>query len=340
MGDVNAVNGAGTLTISQATGDQLRPSDDAGLGAIIRVGPGRRSEAIERLVGTIAGDRVAVDRFLHYAKANAIRLDGLWSRLDQAGSIAFSVLVVPSAGRTAMVFSSRPASPRRIPAITGLIDHACGQLGGWNVNLAQALIEPAERAEREAFTSAGFLELSLLSYLERPLSRTDAVPAPQWPPGVRIEPYAETLHDDLVRALEESYERTLDCPGLYGLRTTDDIIAGHMATGQFVQSLWTLLRMADKPAGALLLNPFPGHRTAELVYLGLAPAARGRGLGRQLLRYGLGLLKKRRERTLTLAVDEHNTPALALYRSEGFRPLAQRVALIRPLGRPPDRPAR
>ena len=340
MGDVNAVNGAGTLTISQATGDQLRPSDDAGLGAIIRVGPGRRSEAIERLVGTIAGDRVAVDRFLHYAKANAIRLDGLWSRLDQAGSIAFSVLVVPSAGRTAMVFSSRPASPRWIPAIAGLIDHACGQLGGWNVNLAQALIEPAERAEREAFTSAGFLELSLLSYLERPLSRTDAVPAPQWPPGVRIEPYAETLHDDLVRALEESYERTLDCPGLYGLRTTDDIIAGHMATGQFVQSLWTLLRMADKPAGALLLNPFPGHRTAELVYLGLAPAARGRGLGRQLLRYGLGLLKKRRERTLTLAVDEHNTPALALYRSEGFRPLAQRVALIRPLGRPPDRPAR
>ncbi len=340
MGDVNAVNGAGTLTISQATGDQLRPSDDAGLGAIIRVGPGRRSEAIERLVGTIAGDRVAVDRFLHYAKANAIRLDGLWSRLDQAGSIAFSVLVVPSAGRTAMIFSSRPASPRRIPAIAGLIDHACGQLGGWNVNLAQALIEPAERAEREAFTSAGFLELSLLSYLERPLSRTDAVPAPQWPPGVRIEPYAETLHDDLVRALEESYERTLDCPGLYGLRTTDDIIAGHMATGQFVQSLWTLLRMADEPAGALLLNPFPGHRTAELVYLGLAPAARGRGLGRQLLRYGLGLLKKRRERTLTLAVDERNTPALALYRSEGFRPLVQRVALIRPLGRPPDRPAR
>ncbi len=340
MGDVNAVNGARLLTISQTKGDQLRPSDDNGLGAIIRVGPGRRSEAIERLVGTISGDRVAVDRFLHYAKANAIRLDGLWSRLDRAGGIAFSVLVVPSQGRTAMVFSSRPASSRRIPAIAGLIDHACRQLGGWNVNLAQALIEPAERAEQEAFTSAGFTELSLLSYLERPLSRSDAVPAPQWPPGVRTEPYAETLHDDLVRALEASYERTLDCPGLYGLRTTADIIAGHMATGQFVQSLWTLLRMADEPVGALLLNPFPGHRTTELVYLGLAPAARGRGLGRQLLRYGLGLLRKRRDRTLTLAVDERNTPALALYRSEGFRPLVQRVALIRPLGRPPDRPAR
>ena len=69
----------------------------------------------------------------------------------------------------------------------------------------------------------------------------------------------------------------------------------------------------------------------ELVYLGLAPGARGRGLGRQLLRHGLGLLHERRERSVTLAVDSRNTPALSLYESEGFRPAVQRAALIRSL---------
>ena len=163
------------------------------------------------------------------------------------------------------------------------------------------------------------------------LSSSDAVPAPQWPSSVRIEPYAETLHDDLVRALEASYERTLDCPGLYGLRITADILAGHQATGDFDPALWTLLYVDDRPAGVMLLNAFPAHRTVELVYLGLAPFARGRGLGRQLLRHGLAQLKKRRERTLTLAVDDRNTPALALYASEGLRPIVKRVAMIRSL---------
>jgi ribosomal-protein-alanine N-acetyltransferase len=82
----------------------------------------------------------------------------------------------------------------------------------------------------------------------------------------------------------------------------------------------------------LLLNRSPASNTIELVYLGLAPAARGRGLGRQLLRHGLHLLGRREERAITLAVDEQNDPALALYRGEGFRRVLRRIALIRPLG--------
>ena len=116
------------------------------------------------------------------------------------------------------------------------------------------------------------------------------------------------------------------------MRLTEDIVAGHMATGTFDPALWTLLYVDEQPAGAVLLNPFPAHRTVELVYLGLAPFARGRGLGQQLLRHGLSLLTGRHERTLTLAVDRLNTPAIAMYVSEGMRPIVQRSGLIRPLG--------
>jgi ribosomal protein S18 acetylase RimI-like enzyme len=139
------------------------------------------------------------------------------------------------------------------------------------------------------------------------------------------------MDGELGTILERSYEQTLDCPGLYGLRRTEDIIAGHKATGRFDPSLWTLLYVDDEPAGVILINPFPGHKVTELVYIGLAPFARGRGLGRQLLRHGLCLLQGRRERSISLAVDQRNTPALALYAAEGFHPAVQRVAVIRSL---------
>ena len=118
---------------------------------------------------------------------------------------------------------------------------------------------------------------------------------------------------------------------LFRSREPQDILAGHRATGNFDPSLWTLLRIDAEPVGVVLLNPFPEQRTIELVYLGLAPVIRGRGRGRQLLRHALRLLHGRRERIVTLAVDEQNAPALRIYRAEGFRDELRRVALIRPL---------
>ncbi len=319
------------MTVSQVNPGQLRPPGDRG-GPIVQIGPARRREAIERLLGSSREtSRTATDRFVHFAQTNAVRLDGLWARLGPDGAIVASVLAVPSPGRTAMMFATHPADDQEVPGIAVVIDHACRALRGWDVHLAQVLLDPAEALERRAFLEGGFDELARLSYLERTLSRHEMPLPPSWPPGTSIEPYRDALAAALSEALEASYRQTLDCPGLYGLRRTEDIVAGHRATGEFDCDLWTLLRLEGRPAGAILLNPFPAHRTVELVYLGLAPEARRRGLGRQLLRHGLHLLRGRRERTLTLAVDQRNEPALALYRSEGLRPVVERIALIRPV---------
>jgi len=320
------------MSISHANPDQLHPPEGDNPDHIMQVGPGRRSEAIERLVSTTGGnDRAAAERFLHYAGTNSVPLDGLWACQGPDGRLQFSVLAVPSPGRTAMFFASHPRTGPEVSPVSRLIEHACEFVDEQDVQLAQALLEPGEQLERQAFIGAGFTELAILSYLERPLSRTNPSSPPQWPSDTRVAAYRQDLREELIGVLDASYEHTLDCPGLYGLRKTDDILAGHQATGEFDPALWTLMYIGDRPAGAMLLNAFPAHRTVELVYLGLAPFARGRGLGRQLLRHGLAQLKRRRERTLTLAVDDRNTPALALYESEGLRPIVKRVALIRSL---------
>jgi ribosomal protein S18 acetylase RimI-like enzyme len=96
---------------------------------------------------------------------------------------------------------------------------------------------------------------------------------------------------------------------------------------------WHLLRVDGRDAGALLLNRTREGTTIELVYLGLTADVRGRGLGRTLLTFGLAALDGDPARTIVLAVDRANLPAVGLYRRSGFRFALRRIALVRPVPR-------
>jgi ribosomal protein S18 acetylase RimI-like enzyme len=226
-------------------------------------------------------------------------------------------------------------SPARTDAescrASALIDTVSGGLTSAGVHLAQTLLDVHDRDEEDVFARAGFHRLATLSYLERPLRARVAPTAPQWPGDITLQGYQPSLHGTLIEVLDASYEQTLDCPGLRGCRETSDILDGHRAAGAFDASLWTLLLIDDRPSGALLLNPAVDGSGIELVYLGLAPWARGRKLGQRLLRHGLLQATRRPERVMTLAVDEANAPALALYQREHFRPVLRRGAMIRSL---------
>jgi mycothiol synthase len=304
-------------------------------GEIVRVEPRQVPAAIERLVsgrGSMA--KAQADRFLAFAQAQGIRLDKVWARVGPEGAFESTVVAIANPGRTAVMFATACRTSDDVEPLAKLIDAACQGLSGGDLDLAQVLLEPHEHDLAQAYRLGGFEDLARLSYLERPLRARPGRPPPiiEWPAGVEVRPYdPETMHAAMCRVLDLSYEGTLDCPGLRGKRRTADILAGHQGTGAFEPALWTMLYRDGEPAGALLLNPAPASRSVELVYIGLGPAVRGMGLGRLLLRHGLSLLRTRSERTLTLAVDDENKPAFALYRSEGFRTVLRRLALIRPL---------
>lgn len=303
------------------------------LGGGSREGPTRRGRGIgARAAGDPEdGGTVAAERFVAFSSANKIRLDAMWALLDDRDGIVATLLAVPNPGRTAILFTTVPADRREIPPLAGLIRHACDELKPMEVDLAQVLLEPRQLLQRDALVAAGFTQLARLSYMERPLRTRRRVPTPEWPADVTIEPYDETQRPDLLAVLDASYVETLDCPGLRGLRRTEDILDGHVGTGEYDPALWTIMRIDGRAEGALLLSRSPASEAIELVYIGLAPPARRRGLGRQLLRHGLHRLAERPERSITLAVDDANHPAIALYRSEGFHVVLRRIALIRSL---------
>ncbi|MEV4337351.1 GNAT family N-acetyltransferase [Streptomyces sp. NPDC049590] len=85
--------------------------------------------------------------------------------------------------------------------------------------------------------------------------------------------------------------------------------AGDARTGRRLLGYIRLARPTPLAANAHVLQ-IQGFAVAE--------EARGRGVGRALIRAAAGLARERGARRLTLRVLGHNTPARGLYESEGF----------------------
>jgi ribosomal protein S18 acetylase RimI-like enzyme len=147
--------------------------------------------------------------------------------------------------------------------------------------------------------------------------------------------FGPATEDEFRVVLQATYHESLDMPELEGIRSLDDILASHRAGGRFVASRWQVGRLQAEPAAAavLLLSEIPDRDAWEVAYLGLTPAARGRGLGRAVLAHALATAAAHVPR-LELAVDIRNHPATRLYRMAGFTPFDQRAVHLASLAGP------
>lgn len=314
--------------------DPAGPSPEGPAFDIVRVDARLQEKAAARLVAFSSTDRTAGRRFLDAAKTHAIDLTHFWASVSRSkGAVREACLLVPGSGQTAMAFLSNPAAPDSQRELGAVADRACRSLEGFR--LAQALVEPAETGAQAALLSAGFTRLDELLYLRRPRPAPaefdPAAEAARLPDAVTLTTWSPGDDAALESALEASYIDTLDCPELCGLRPLTDVIASHRATGQWDPRLWWIVREHGTPRGAVLFNPCPDQSSIELVYLGLGPTLRGRGLASALLRIGLSALARREEAAVTCAVDARNTPARRLYERAGFVEFGRRVALVRAL---------
>lgn len=310
------------------------------------VAPGRWIEAAERMVsGSGSVRRSAARRLVDSAPAHGIDLSLMRATTDPAGRIRQVALPVVGSGRTVMLFISRPG-PRatlgteehqdreRVAAVEAACQ-AARAAHGHGVVLAQALPDPSEPWAERTYRAAGWLCVGSLSYLHRPLRLEDDQPA-AFPGGVEARalrgPGGADDMPALRDVLERSYVDSLDCPGLTGLRSIDDIIQSHQATGAFSPDRWWIAWEDGRALGCALFNHCPSQRSVELVYLGVVPEARGRRLGKALLTHGILGSRSLPADEVACAVDQRNAPAIALYRSVGFSEFASRTAFVRPLG--------
>jgi ribosomal protein S18 acetylase RimI-like enzyme len=244
----------------------------------------------------------AVDQLRLVAALRSAKTVGLARAMTQAGATA---LVWPP-----LMVPGEPPS-----TATGLLSALTSELQQSGMCLAQALLESETEAETAPFLAAGFTRTTELLYLVS-LEST----FPQVSPGGELQfmPFTQSDPARLARLVEATYQGTLDCPELNGVRRNDDVLAGYRATGVFHPDRWLIATHAGREVGCLLLADHPGANQWELVYVGLVPECRGRGWGMALVRQAQWLAGRAKVPQLVLAVDARNAPAIACYAQAGF----------------------
>ncbi len=200
-----------------------------------------------------------------------------------------------------------------------LVRHGLARLRGQGARFVQCLLPPEDAALAPALTRNGLHNpTALLLMRHRRPERGDAShqPPPAWP--LTYQTYSASTAEYFAATLLRTYEGTLDFPELNGIRSAAAILEGHKAHGVFNPALWLLALQDGIPVGMVMLTEIPEVGEWELAYLGVVPEARGRGVGRALVRKALHEARSHGAAQLTVAVDRRNHIARELYRREGF----------------------
>jgi ribosomal protein S18 acetylase RimI-like enzyme len=241
------------------------------------------------------------------------------------------------------------AVPRLVagePHETGhqLLAAAAEDLQSRRAAVAQGLLDVGAEDDIRHFRDAGYQHLASLVYLAdseaalagEPAPAAAAAAAAAQEASLHFEPvsFDERGWRRLIEIVDRTYEGTLDCPGLNGVRETRDVLEGYRYGAQFVPAGWLFVRQAAgakvRDAGCLILARHD-EGLFELVYMGLVPEARGRGLGLWIARHAQRLARQLGGRQLILAVDARNTPARAMYARAGFVPVEIKEAYFKVL---------
>lgn len=296
---------------------------------VVRAEAQRRAAALRILFSPFPADEQG-DRLrdaLLSAERGSLDLSGLWLAEDVSGPVG-ATLVMHQRDGVSLVWPPVVAGTDEKRVAAALMRQICQELDQPGVKFGQVLLSPEEKDEAALLSEYGFEMVAELFFLARSLE--EPYPEPAWEPDIEVETFDETVNvERFARLIERTYLGSLDCPRLNGTRTGTDAIAGHRLSGTFHPQGWRLYRVGGRDAAVLLLNEHPDQDAVELVYFGVAPEFRGRGLGRRLLADAMTTSRSWKRAAIFLAVDAGNTFANGVYAEFGFQEVARRQVWLK-----------
>jgi ribosomal protein S18 acetylase RimI-like enzyme len=247
----------------------------------------------------------------------------------EAAGLRGALICQPMPGASGLIWPPQTIPRNHRDTEAQLIQFACRWLAGEGAKLVQSLLLPEESGLARPLEHHGFAKITRLCYLRHQLN----LPATSFQEAERLiyqfydSCESELFHQTLLR----TYEQTLDCPEVSGVRTVEEIIAGHKSQGIHNPRHWWLAFQEGRPAGILLLAEMVDGKGWDILYLGVVPEARRQGFGRELIRKALREAKSAAAPQLTLAVDARNRPAYNLYQQLGFEAFDEREVYLRRL---------
>ena len=248
------------------------------------------------------------------ASAGLVSLDGLLVARDGAELVG-AVWVSQLPGRTAAIWPARTVPRESVPLALRLLQSADDYLVARRVRLAQCVVEVDCGPDVDILRVAGYEHAADLLYMA---STVDVFPESPPGQGLHFERYQPEGERRMANILAQTYQGTLDCPALDGVRSNDDVLTGYRATGDAASNHWYFIRDKIGDVGCLLLTDHSKDSQWELIYVGFIPASRGKAWGLEATRYAQWLTRQAGRERLVLAVDAANHPALRMYALAGF----------------------
>ncbi len=271
----------------------------------------QQPSALELLHQAVAADERG-------AQAAALRESGSLQGLLVAcrgEAVVGSILARVQPGKAGSVWAPQLTPGEEETTRRALVDAAVRFLADREVQIVQALLPEASGPIDRAMRQGGFRRITDLLYLACELAR---LPPSSTTDALQFEAYSPESHNRLAKIVLQTYQETLDCPELNGVRDIEDTLEGYRATGEFDPQRWLLVRRDGRDVGCLLLADHGDGEHWELVYMGVIPDLRGRGLGVEIVRQATRLAREGGALRLVLAVDAANTPSVKMYDEAGF----------------------
>ena len=276
----------------------------------------RWSEAVELLVSPLPDEvRLRQEEIVLAAlESDSLSAAGLLAHFR--GDVMHAVCWLErQPGRTASFWPPVPTREQEAALDAALVAKALDMARGQNVLLVQTLLPTDAGPDAEVLRQAGFLHVADLLYL---VSAAERFPSSAPTTDLKFHSLEEADWDRLERIVERTYVNSCDCPSLDGVRPISDVLESYRSVGRFRPELWRVALMHDKDIGCVLLADHAPLPVWELVYMGVAPEARGKQLGLEITRYSQWLAAREHAERLVLAVDAANEPAIAMYAAAGF----------------------
>ncbi len=280
--------------------------------SICRCSLEQRADALRVLhSGLPHGQQLALVQALQGARDQTDAVfDGLLVALvaDKVVAAAWAQL---TPGRTAVVWLPDANSPAALALMRAMAEF----LDEHEVTLAQFLAATDEPVSHELLEAGGIRELAKLAYLA---ADRDLFPTHRPTSQLAFSAHAGDEPERLGALLVRTYEGSLDCPQLNGIRNSADVLEGYRQQGKFAPERWFTVDHRGEDIGALIMTVHSDSGNWELVYMGLVPEHRGNGFGRKVLEFAMWQAGEGGAERLVLAVDQDNQPALENYERAGF----------------------
>ena len=243
---------------------------------VLRAPPETRRAALDLVLQDVPAPRRAehISGLLTSAEAGQLDLDGLFLARRDA-EIVGAAWAYLQPGRVATVWPAMVGEAETSAIADALLEKLTQWLAQ-AAQVAQALLAADAPRQAAQMTRAGFAHMADLLYMvclsaHFPTSRPES--------DVQIEPAGATDLARLAKVVERTYEHTLDCPQLNGVRDVHDVLAGYRACGDFGRERWLIVVASGHEVGCLLLADHTDLDQWEIVYAGLVPEVRGHSYG-------------------------------------------------------------